>query len=630
MVKRFRNVILKVAPIATAIVLLSVGLMAQTAETQGGTTDDSAAEEAAASRHQCLVCHDPEAKTAPAVSLDALRHSPHKDFACTDCHTGMSATEPHTEEQIKNLPKCGNCHPDEEEKYVASVHARPDKVKGDHPTCVKCHGGGNPHAVVIRGTWTRAQKVKVCQDCHSDEARMKKYGATTDVVDSYNNSFHGKALMRFGNLKTAICADCHGIHDVLNPKDPASPTHSTNLAKTCGQAGCHPGAKMNFAMSGAGHLNLRIDKEPFLFGIKLFFLALIVGVNSFLALGVLFDLKRALFLKNLTPVFRAVALTSALSFLFLVWAIIQASFRIPGAMASVGAAIALILASILIGAFRSWDIREIKNQKLYPRMGLSLRIQHLLLIVSFTALVLTGFPLRFPEQGTLRAIYMSMGGMPVMRLVHHSAGILMIAVWLFHIGELVVKWKRVGFSFKSWSMMINKKDIHDFLTTVKFHLGLSKEEPKFGKYTFRSKLDYLAEYWGVPIMGLSGLILWFPVRTGNVLPADAIPIAYVAHSYEAVLALLAVTLWHLYNAIALRQINHFRPQSFLMNPVWITGVLTEEEMAHEHPLELERLRKLESQFGGMEPYPEEVPAEPESPEQSADDPRDTEPPSSSP
>jgi cytochrome b subunit of formate dehydrogenase len=112
-----------------------------------------------------------------------------------------------------------------------------------------------------------------------------------------------------------------------------------------------------------------------------------------------------------------------------------------------------------------------------------------------------------------------------------------------------------------------------------YYLGLWKEAPKYARFQFKEKFDYFAVYWGMPIMVFSGLVLWFPVYYGNLLPEAGISAAYIAHSDEAILAFLAILTWHLYNA-------HFNPDSFPMAKTFYTGLKTESEMRHEHPLEL--------------------------------------------
>lgn len=542
----------------------------------------------------CLACHDPKAETGPAVSITKLQNSPHKTLDCTGCHYSFTPDYPHTEKMKAEKAKCADCHSEESEAYDTSVHALPDKQAGDHPKCATCHGGGDPHAVTIRGTWSREAKVKVCSDCHANKTLMGRYGPNVEAVDSYNHSFHGKALLRFGNLKTAICADCHMTHAVLKPDNPKSSINSANIAKTCSQVGCHPGATMNFAMSGAGHMHLTIKEHPFLSAIELFFKVLTFSVIAFLLLGVAMDLRRTLFADPPPPSGRFIGTLVGLGFLTIVAAILMALAGVQGGRYVTMASLSILTTAIVLNAFRRKEPKPKDTGRKYLRISRSLRIQHGLLALSFTTLVITAMPIRYPDDNTLRALYMALGGMPVMRMLHRIAAVAMIVTWIYHSTELFVKWARAGFSLQSMTMLPTLKDFRDFFDTIKYHLGLAPSEPKFDRFQFREKFDYFAVYWGMPIMVLSGLILWFPVAAGRYLPAIGIPVAYIAHADESVLAFLTIVTWHFYN-------THFNLKHFPMNPVFMTGVLTEEEMEREHPYELERIRQQEAAAASVAP-----------------------------
>lgn len=563
------------------------------------------APEPSESTQECLNCHAPEAETGPKVLFESLAASPHKDFDCRDCHAAFTPEAPHTEEMKQAMPACADCHPEASEAYQTSVHARRDKKAGDHPTCATCHGGGDPHAVHIRGTWTRPQKVEVCESCHRDMSRMSQYDKNVEAVDSYDHSFHGKALLRFGNLKTAICIDCHGNHGVLTHTDPKAATHPDNLIKTCAQSGCHPGATQSFAVSGANHMNMRIAQEPILSGILLFFVVLVVGMTSFLFIGVVLDLRTTVFGKKEPPCGRLVGALLSFGFLPIVIAIYQSLLQAGNPFATAGVGAALLVTAVGVHALRQRKARAEGEVVLFDRMSLSHRIQHAMLIVCFVALILTGLPVRQSDDSVFRAFYGFIGGMEVARWVHRVAGVGLILVFLIHVTELLIRWARHGFGFKSWSMLPTKQDIEHFVHLSRHYLGLEEEPPKYGKYSFRSKLDYLAEYWGVPLMGITGLILWFPVVFGRFLPPMAIPAAYIAHSYEAVLAFLAILTWHMYNA-------SLNPRSFPMSRVWITGKITADELRHHHPLEYERLVR-EGEIPVSEPVPSEIGGEGEAP-----------------
>lgn len=557
---------------------------------------------------ECMGCHSVEAESGPVVDISHLSKSPHAAFGCKSCHSSITEA-PHTEEMLKELPNCADCHSDISEAFQASVHARPDKVAGDHPTCITCHGGGDPHSVKLYSTWTREDKVDVCSDCHRDKARMARYGPNVEAVSSYEHSFHGRALLKYDSKDTAICIDCHGSHGVMSHTDPKSTVSAQGAIKTCGT--CHPGSGKNFAISGANHMDMTIHNEPVLMGVLAFFRVLVVGMASFLMLGVILDLKRSLFSKTPPKTGRLVGAMVSFGFLSLCAAISQATFGWPGGQFSTILGIALLLGSILV---YKWMKRgEPKPKNLFDRHSNSVRVQHTLLVISFVTLIITGMPVRNPESETLRVIYIALGGLEVGRTLHRIAGVLLIAVFLYHIGELFVKWARAGFKMTSWTMLPMKKDIHDFITETRSYITGEELKLEYGRFHFREKLDYFAEYWGVPLMAITGLILWFPVQFGNALPPIVIPIAFIAHSYEAVLAFIAILTWHLYN-------SYFNLNHFALNGPWNIGILPYEAMEHKHPLELKAALENGTSNGEeeVEPTLEPEPAKEPAPEIQSD------------
>lgn len=539
----------------------------------------------------CMACHASEIDGSAAVNLAALNASPHKELKCQDCHFTITAA-PHTPQMLQEKAACGTCHSEEQEAYLQSTHAKPDIVAGDHPTCISCHArGGDPHAVTSASAWSRREKILLCTKCHAQTERMSRYGVDIDAVHSYNESFHGKALLRFGMTQVAICNDCHRNHDVLSPNDPRAPTHRNNAAKTCGQSGCHVGAKVNFAMSGANHLRLKVKEEPVLAGILWFFRLLVFGITAFLLGGVALDLRQKVFGAGPPPrCGRPVAALVGLSFLLLVTTIVMATLYLRGAKWVGVAAIAVMALAYVVYFFQRLTRGKLAPtqppEKLYQRMTISIRWQHALLFISITLLILTGMPLRFAQVAWLKNIYFLFGGLAGARIVHRVAAVVLMLIFAWHIVYLLIRWHRAGWKFHALTMWPTRKDITDFITLSKNYLGLSKEEPKYGRYSFKQKFDYLAEYWGVPIMVLTGLVLWFPIYFGNRLPELAISSAIIAHGYEATLAFLAIVSWHLYHVI-------FSPDVFPMRLTWLTGTMTRSEMEQEHPLELEQLDKLE-------------------------------------
>jgi len=537
----------------------------------------------------CMACHSDAQEHVKAVDEKALGQSPHKEMKCQDCHSSITSA-PHTAAMIADKPVCSGCHTDEDALFQTSAHSHKDKVSGDHPTCASCHGGGDPHSIKPIATMTKPVKAELCSGCHRQKERMQRYGVDTEAVVSYEESYHGKALQVYHAKNTAVCSDCHGAHSMLNPQDPRASTNRANAHALCSQKGCHPGANVNFAMSGANHLRLKIRDDKVLAGVNLFFQVLVAGVVLFLMGGIALDLRVKVFGHHGSKAGRVIGLAIALAFMSGALGLGLAVFgytRIATRLAEV--------ALVLIGfAYIFYFVRRKKSRKVedggdrYPRLTISQRIQHGLLAICFTTLILTGLPLHFAKVSWLQSLYNALGGLAVARPIHRVAAVGLIIVWSWHVVDLLIKWGRAGFAFKALTMLPNKKDLQDFVGSSKYYFGLTKEEPKYDRFQFRQKLDYLAEYWGVPIMVLSGFLLWFPIYWGNRLPEEALSIAIVAHGWEATLAFLAIVLWHLYN-------EHFNPDTFPANRVWYRGTMTREEMEREHPLELDRILKQQAQ-----------------------------------
>ncbi len=219
----------------------------------------------------------------------------------------------------------------------------------------------------------------------------------------------------------------------------------------------------------------------------------------------------------------------------------------------------------------------------FERFSLNERLQHIVLFSSFIVLVFTGFPLKYPEVEFLDPLFYLTGGVQGARIIHRIAAVIMGLDFLYHnlyIFSLLYR-RRIG--LKQILLMVPQpKDVKDLVQNFRYFMGLSKERPRFDKFSYLEKFDYWAVYWGVFIMGGSGLVLWFPEFWTQFTQLDIVRISYIAHSDEALLAFLAITCWHLYNV-------HLSPRHFPMNKVWYRGWLTREEMIEEHPLEYERM-----------------------------------------
>jgi len=208
----------------------------------------------------------------------------------------------------------------------------------------------------------------------------------------------------------------------------------------------------------------------------------------------------------------------------------------------------------------------------YRRFTLAHRVEHVLLLASFTTLAVTGLPQKFAEAGWAQALIGLMGGIELTRQIHHIAAIVLMMETVYH---LVSVGYRVMVRRVRLTMLPTVRDAQDALEAFLYNLGLRQEEPQGGRYTFGEKAEYWAVVWGTVVMVITGFMMWNPVATTNFLPGEFIPAAKAAHGGEALLAALAIIVWHMYH-VHLRQFN---------KSMW-TGMMTEHEMIEEHPLEL--------------------------------------------
>jgi len=239
-----------------------------------------------------------------SVNSDIFKASVHGKVPCQQCHIEIKEY-PHTFERSRPKVSCGNeCHAIDSTgkaythslvvtEFQHSVHRKALTGENpDSPTCLTCHGQGNPHAVGrVKKTITIKEKMSLCVSCHENATLMVKSKVDPEAVSSYKRSFHYKAI-RFGQNNTAVCQDCHTVHHILPKDSTGSSIAIENISKTCGRETCHPGARMNFSMSGANHLALRIEREPLLFLEEKFFIFLTLGTMAMLGVGIVLDIQR--------------------------------------------------------------------------------------------------------------------------------------------------------------------------------------------------------------------------------------------------------------------------------------------------------------------------------------------------
>ena len=498
----------------------------------------------------CLSCHldNPEirGRTSPSAGfISSYEHSIHgnqlnsgngKAANCVNCHTAhrvKPASDPTSTVNKFNVPNtCGQCHSSIESEYKQSVHGVAILQKGnlDAPVCTTCHGEHNimnPSNPKAPTSYANVAQ-HVCATCHGSVALSTKYGLNPNRWTSFKDSYHGLALQG-GATTVANCASCHGDHLILAPTNPKSTVYKGNLAKTCGK--CHPGADQNFA-SGNIHTTGAKTTDPIIYWITLTYIVLIISIIGAMLLHNIFDFLKKAKIKKLKQ---------------------QGLIK-----------------------------EETFGHALYLRMNLNERIQHILFMLSFIVLVITGFMLQFPNAWWVSHIRDAVENAFEYRgLLHRIAAVIMVGTALYHIyyisfterGKQLIK-----------DLLPKRQDLTDALGVAKFNLGLSKTKPKLDRFSYVEKAEYWALIWGTIIMSATGIIMWFNNTFIDLFTLLGWQIARTVHYYEAWLATLAIIVWHLYFVI-------FNPEIYPMNTSWITGHLSEEEMVEEHPAELEKIKK---------------------------------------
>jgi len=207
------------------------------------------------------------------------------------------------------------------------------------------------------------------------------------------------------------------------------------------------------------------------------------------------------------------------------------------------------------------------------------RVQHALIIVLFTLLLVTGLPQKWPGAYTSQWLVDHMGGIFASRWIHRAAGVVFSLLVVAHlsiaiIGVLTRRMKA--------TMLLGRQDFRDAIDNLRYYAGYADVPPKFGRYDYRQKFEYWGLIFGSVIMVATGYILYFPIETSRLLPAELIPAAKAMHSYEALFAFLIVLVWHLAGA-------HLAPESFPMDTSIFTGKIRKDKLRHEHALEYEDL-----------------------------------------
>lgn len=435
--------------------------------------------------------------------------------------------------------KCLQCHEAQYKQISESIHGKAGLLK-DFPAgtlCLTCHEQNHLVTDPIKIANFQLKKKPesesrevTCMRCHSDPTLAAEFNFSPHVPGDFEQTIHFRKAM-LGEKRAPLCFDCHGSHAIVRVEAPDSPVRGEGKVKTC--AKCHTGANAWFAES-FDHTPMSADAKPIDYYVAEAFKILTLG--TFLALGlyVLLDLATLIRLA-MTPRHK-----------------------------------------------RGYHHPVSEGEPIYvPRLNLVIRIQHFVMLFTVITLVVTGWPLLAPTSPISQSLMRALGGPRILGYIHRGAGILMILDFISHVIYLLYKVKQGHFMHPMFPM---PRDIRDLWGMIQFFFGLKSERPKFAEFAFHEKFDYWAVFWGVPMLGVSGVILAFPVWATKFLPGISIRLSHIVHADEALLAAMVLFIWHFYNV-------HLKPGIFPMNWAWITGRLRKEFYEEEHAGHVEELKR---------------------------------------
>jgi cytochrome b subunit of formate dehydrogenase len=446
-------------------------------------------------------------------------------YNCHDAHYVYPGGSSERQEWRLGVPNaCGKCHTREKAEYVTSVHGKA-VMEDKNPyaaICSDCHTTHNVEDPALDKT--RLVITKNCGNCHKD------------MFESYTQTYHGQ-VNTLGFAYTAKCFDCHGNHGIQRVSDPKSMVHPDNRLQTCQK--CHKNATpgfLSFQPHGSTH---DFSRFPYMWLASKFMIALLIGVFLFFwahsALWFYREHKDR-----------------------------QARVNRPHVV---------------------MDELPPTKGKYYQRFGPIWRIAHLVFALSVMTLVLTGMAVFYAETAWAKSIMGLFGSPRTAAIVHRTSAALMLGIFSV---QLIYFMIRIGRNWQTFdwfgptSLVPRWQDLWDAIAMFKWFFGQGPR-PMFDRWTYYEKFDYWAVFWGMGIIGGSGMLLAFPNVTAAILPGWIFNVATLVHGEEAFLAAVFLFTVHFFN-------NHFRPDK-LPPPdiVMFTGAVSLEEFRREHTLEYNRL-----------------------------------------
>ncbi|MGN6369234.1 MAG: hypothetical protein ACTHN5_13315 [Phycisphaerae bacterium] len=448
---------------------------------------------------------------------------------CADCHSAHDvrpSKDPDSTVNRNHVPEtCGRCHVGIVETYAKSIHGTLlAEGNSKAPVCSDCH---TAHAISRTNTPAFMKDIVAeCGSCHDKPPKGSREKAS--LYETYRASYHGQ-VTNLGMSRAARCSDCHGAHNITRVDADNSPLNAANKVNVCRK--CHPGADVKFA-GFAPHADFRnSDRYPILHYVYLYFVVMMSASFGFFGLHCIF------------------------------WAVRSFIERRRH------------------GPEHKPDFKGPAIQR-FNRVD---RINHAFVIITFFGLALTGLPLLYSDRAWAQDLAAIFGGAKAAGIFHRIFAVMLIGNFVVHGVGVFRRFRKHGpkkMLFGPATMLPRKKDLDDLLGM--FHwFFFGGQKPKFDRWTYWEKFDYMAEVGGSGIIGASGLLLWFPVFFSAFLPGWAFNVATIVHGFEALLAVGFIFTIHFFNA-------NLRMEKFPVDDVMFTGRLPEEEFKHERGAEYER------------------------------------------
>jgi cytochrome b subunit of formate dehydrogenase len=576
----------------------------------------------------CLGCHGNEGFSAPGpdgkprdlhLFADKFGKSVHGKRLCVECHKNITSIphEPGTQVRVS----CVECHESQWksaqlegkekeaarmgyvvqqiDRYMKSIHARPSREDQSrtNATCYNCH---DAHYVFPAGSEGRTEWhlniPNICGKCHVKQR------------EEYAKSVHGKAVLEDKNAYAAVCSDCHSTHDV---ESPAKVSARLAIVQNCGT--CHAESLKTYT----GTYHGQVGTLGFAYTAKCYDCHGSHGIQR------VSDTSSSVHPENRLNTCQKCHKDATEGFVtFEPHATTHDFKRYPQVWIAYK-----FMAALLIGVFlffwshtALWFYREYRERqerktrphvvpdedlkpggKQFQRFGPLWRLAHLAFAISVMTLVLTGMTVFFAETTAAKIVVAILGSPKAAAFAHRVAATVMLSIFFIH---LVFVAARIARNIRSWdwfgpvSLVPNWQDLKDAIAMFKWFFAMGPR-PMFDKWTYWEKFDYWAVFWGMAIIGGSGLMLAFPAATASVLPGWLFNVATIIHGEEAILAAVFLFTVHFFN-------NHFRPDKFPLDTVMFTGAVPLEEFRREHALEYKRL--VDS--GELDKHLVDVPSEP--------------------